>query len=56
MEAVFDLITLVAAGLFAGGAVYVSLAEHPGRSCLSTRGSTPWLVPAATRATMQPCC
>jgi hypothetical protein len=31
MEAVFELITLVAAGLFAGGAVYVSLAEHPGR-------------------------
>ena len=31
MESSVELITLVAAGLFAGGAVYVSLAEHPGR-------------------------
>jgi hypothetical protein len=31
MESAVELITLVAAGVFAGGALYVSLAEHPGR-------------------------
>jgi anthrone oxygenase-like protein len=31
VEAVTQLVTLLAAGLFAGGALYASVAEHPGR-------------------------
>ena len=32
MEYAAELVTVLAAGLFAGGAVYVSVAEHPGRT------------------------
>jgi anthrone oxygenase-like protein len=32
-----ELVTLLAAGLFAGGAVYVAVAEHPGRTAAGIR-------------------
>src|SRR2546427_11293208 len=37
MEYVSELVTLLAAGVFAGGALYVSVAEHPGRTAAGTR-------------------
>lgn len=36
MEEATQLITLLAAGLFAGGALYASVAEHPGRVAAGT--------------------
>ena len=37
MEYASELITVLVAGLFAGGAVYVPIAEHPGRTAAGTR-------------------
>lgn len=31
MDGVFEWLAIVSAGLFAGGALYISIAEHPGR-------------------------
>ena len=51
MVALFELVALVAAGLFAGAALYINVAEHPARSLLDVRSAVAQWAPSYHRAT-----
>jgi len=47
----FEVFAILAAGLFAGAAIYVNLAEHPARMVLETRHAVRQWAPSYARAT-----
>jgi hypothetical protein len=51
MQGVFEIISTVSAGLFAGAAIYINWAEHPARMRLDTRSAALQWAPSYTRAT-----
>jgi hypothetical protein len=52
MQGVFQVITTLSAGLFAGAAVYINWAEHPARMRLDTRHAALQWAPSYARATI----
>ena len=51
MIGVLQLIAVLTAGLFAGAALYINVAEHPARMLLETRNAAEQWAPSYSRAT-----
>ena len=51
MGAILESLTTLAAGLFAGAAIYINWAEHPARMTLDTRHAALQWAPSYARAT-----
>jgi len=52
MQSLFEILATLAAGLFAGAAVYINLVEHPARMLLDTRSAAAQWAPSYGRATL----
>lgn len=51
MSEVFEFVAVICAGLFAGAALYINVAEHPARMLLETREAASQWAPSYRRAT-----
>jgi len=52
MLALLEILTTIAAGTFAGAAIYINVAEHPARMALDTAAAARQWAPSYARATL----
>lgn len=52
MPELFEILTTLAAGTFAGAAIYINVAEHPARMALETGAAARQWAPSYARATL----
>jgi uncharacterized membrane protein len=52
MQSAFEILATLCAGLFAGAAIYINVAEHPARMQLETRFAALQWAPSYARATL----